>query len=199
MKKLIGSAITLLLFLLAPSYAQQRENEHNDQHRGVGGGYIPPHGPTPMRAPARQSAPQQPDQRQPAQRQPDQRQPAQQRELRDSAGHPEAPHVHSDGRWIGHDAGRDDPRFHVDRPFEHGRFTLGFGPGHVFHLQGGNRERFWFSGNYFSVAAFDYPYVGDWFWDSDPIVIYDDPDHPGMYLAYNSRLGTYVHVTYMGM
>jgi hypothetical protein len=183
MKKLTGAAITLLLILWVPGYTQQRDRdrdrERNNQHRDVGGGYIPPRGPAPMRAPVQQSAPQ--------------------RELRDRAGHPEAPHVHNDGRWIGHDAGRDDPRFHIDRPFEHGRFSLGFGPGHVFHLQGGNRERFWFSGNYFSVAPFDYPYVGDWFWDSDPIVIYDDPDHPGMYLAYNARLGTYVHVTYMGM
>ena len=204
MKKLIGMAIPLLLILLVPGYTQQQRNqdqgrERNDQHRGFGGGYIPPRGPTPMRAPVQQSAPQQSAPQQSTRQQSAPQQSAPQRELRDRDGHPEAPHVHTDGRWIGHDAGRDEPRFHIDRPFEHGRFTLGFGPGHVFHLQGGNRERFWFSGNYFNVAPFDYPYVGDWFWDSDPIVIYDDPDHPGMYLAYNARLGTYVHVTYMGM
>jgi hypothetical protein len=175
MKTLIGIPVVFVLMVCAPGYAQER---HEEQHGGrVGGGYVPPHGP-PARAPEQHGV--------------------QDHGIRDMQGHPEAPHVHPDGHWVGHDYAVDDRRFHIDRPFEHGRFAGGFGAEHVFHLQGGNRERFWFSGFNFGVAPFDYPYVSGWLWTSDPIVIYEDPDHPGWYLAYNSRLGTYVHVTYLG-
>jgi hypothetical protein len=106
--------------------------------------------------------------------------------------------VHPGNVWIGHRSGRDDVHYRLDRPWEHGRFTLGIGPRHIWRLHGGGLNRFEIGGYFFQVAPYDYDYCGDWLWDRDEVVLYLDPDHPGWYLAYNPRLGTDCHVLFLG-
>ncbi len=182
-----GIILGLSLVIAAAAFAQ-RGGEHAGggiAHGGagggfqhpVGGGHIPAHGPAPMRGSRPAPAP----------------------SARGEENHPAAPHVHADNdQWVGHDTGRNDKNYHLDHAWEHGHFPGHIGPNHVWRMGGGDRNRFILDGFFFSVAVFDFAYCDDWLWDSDDIVIYDDPDHIGWYLAYNVRLGTYVHVMYMG-
>jgi len=49
------------------------------------------------------------------------------------------------------------------------------------------------------VAPYDVPRCRDWDWDRDSVYVYDDDHHPGWYVLFNSRLGRYVHVEFVGM
>ena len=190
MKRYAGLLAIMVLTWAVPGFAQHGGGGHGGGggHMGggghggggrVGGGFHPPHGPG-----AFHGTPQHHGNGHPS--------------FHDGHGHPRAPHVHHDGNWIGHRTGRNDGHYHLNHPFEHGHFPGLIGRDHIFRLGGGGPGRFFFGGYLFGVAPYDFPYCTDWLWDSDDIIIYDDPDHDGWYLAYNVRLGTYVHVQYLG-
>lgn len=173
--------LAVLLALSVPALGQHGNDKGGDHGRGKHNkekAYVPRRGPSRERN-ARQAGPQGRDSRGAENRADDHR-------------------VQPNGHWVGHDTGRDDPRYHMDHPWEHGRFNGGFGRRHLYRMEGGGRDRFWFSGYYFDVAPADYGYCNDWLWDQDQVVIYNDPDHVGWYLAFNVRLGRYIHVMFLG-
>jgi len=131
MKHLSLLSALLMIFTLG-TWAQ--EKGHGGGGRGFGGGHIPAHGPAPApnavpapapRAQAPVAAPQSQIHPAPV---PENRRGVETRRFADQAGHPEAPHVHTDNRWIGHDTGRNDANYRLERPYARGRFTADLAP-----------------------------------------------------------------------
>ena len=105
--------------------------------------------------------------------------------------------LQTNGKWVGHDTGPNDPHYHLDHPWRARAFPAG--SAQTCLAAGGRRPQpllVWRV--LLQRRALRPGFCDGWLWDSDQIVIYDDPDHPGWYLAYNVRLGTYVHVMFMG-
>jgi hypothetical protein len=182
MKRAIRLTVVLLVVIIASLAQGTSADGHGGDCRDLGCGYAPGHGPAPSHVKQGDSS--------------------KDSSFVDKPGHPAVPHVHTDDTWVGHDSGPNDPHYRLVHPWEHGRFAGGFGHDNANRLDvGGSRERFSFNDYYyFSVAPYDYKFCDNWLWDNyaDWLVIYEDPDHDGWYLAYNERTGTYVHVTYMG-
>jgi len=110
------------------------------------------------------------------------------------------PHV-SEDHWYGHDR-PNDKRYVIAHSYPHGRFEH-FGPTYRYHVDRFDlgAHRFWFPGGFsFEIASWDWDLASSWCWDcpGDNFVVYDDPDHPGWYLIYNSQTGVYAHAQYMG-
>ena len=187
MKSVLGNFAVLVFSSLAFAQHERGGAPQGGGGGHVGGGYIPSRGPEPMQ---RQSEPRQ-EHSAPEQHSHEQRQ-----NFSDQPGHPNAPHVETDGRWTGHEGG--NAHYHLDHPWARGHFRGGIGANFMHRLDGGGPSRFGFNGFFFGVAPYDLAYVNGWLWNSDDIIIYDDPDDIGWYLAYNPRLGTYAHVQYLG-
>lgn len=135
--------LCVLAWMSSPAWAagKLQRDQHDQQHQFAP--HAPAHGPRPYHGQPHAFAPT------PAHR---------------------APYVDEHGNWIGHETGPHDLHYHLDHPFPHGRFTGGFGPSHVWRLQGGGPNRFWFDGFYFRVAPYDMQWVGDWNWNGDDII-----------------------------
>ena len=190
MKRTVG----LLVIVCLAAFAQDK------QPAVVGGGYIPSHGPAPASpcAPAQASTPSAFT--------------VNNFMAVDEKGHPNVPHVDArNDKWVGDDTCANDPHYHLDRPWAHGRFTGGFGPHQVFVLSfdklppgvaewlAGGLDRVSFADSYWNVAAYNlYNIAGRWKWNGDQVVVYQDPVHVGWYLAYSPQSGTYAHVEYLG-
>src|SRR5215467_9853137 len=123
MKKLLGVALVCFVFSLS-ALAQHEHGGGGHGRPEVGGGRqnIPSHGPSHVKSPAHAE---------------------ENRRFSEREGHPNAPHVDRGRTWVGHGSGRGDAHYHVEHPWEHGRFTGGFGRSHVWRLGGGGPGRFW--------------------------------------------------------
>jgi hypothetical protein len=192
MRTRFGFTLALVLVAAFPAFAQRPNEGHPGEGPREQGQHGPEaHGPNTPRANQGHVPPPPPQREAHAKPEP---------EHRPNGKINSSQHVSYD-HWYGHDQ-PNDKRFHLDHPFEHGRFEH-FGPNYRYSVERFDRDhhRFWLPGGYyFEVAPWDWAVAADWCWDcGDDFVVYEDPDHPGWYMLYNVHTGHYVHVTYLGV
>ena len=177
MRHRLPLALAVALFASAPVFAQHDEPRHEETPPHANGGHVPappPHREDPHAVKEVEHTP--------------------------DGKVLDRPHVNND-HWYGH-AAVDDKRFHLDHPFAHGHFEH-FGPTYRYNVVrvDVHAHRFWLPGGFFfDIAAWDWAVAANWCWTGcgNIIVVYEDPDHPGWYMIYNTETGAYVHAQYMG-
>src|SRR5579862_4964359 len=101
MKRILGILVVLLV-LSVSAWAQPGGGKSNEHGGGAVAHAAPRRGPAPVKSTGEvHSAPA-----------------PQEHHYSDATGHPEAPHVHANGKWVGHESGPGDARYHLDHPWE---------------------------------------------------------------------------------
>src|SRR6266566_5119761 len=108
------------------------------------------------------------------------------------------------GRYKHHDRDYDDWDYDGERIRPGSHYPFGRYP-HVRHVivvrgfDARSRHIILYDQSNWVVAPYDVPRCRDWEWDRDRVYVYNDYDHPGWYVLFNSRLGRSVHVEFFGM
>ncbi len=119
MKRMLGILLAAGMAVV-PLLAQEKGRGGPPGNKASGAGHIPTHGPPPAKVQPQAAAhPQETPRPQEAPRPPQQAARGAHGFV-DKPGHTDAPHVHPNNQWVGHDSGKNDPRYHLDRPLNMG-------------------------------------------------------------------------------
>jgi hypothetical protein len=103
---LLALSASLLISIAVRSGTPQHPESHPAPH-DVGSGHVPAHGPAPVHGTPHAAS--------------------EHLNYADKKGHPEAPHVHTNDKWIGHATGRSDPHYRLEHPWNTATSPAGSG------------------------------------------------------------------------
>jgi hypothetical protein len=107
---------------------------------------------------------------------------------------------HGDRDWDDYrDWDGDHDRIRPGRYYPYGRYAYVGRPFISVSIDYRTRRALLYDRSTWVVAPYDIDRCRDWEWDRDSVFVYDDDQHPGWYLLFNSRLGRYVHVEFAGI